>query len=235
MSAARRRRRCRCLRAPRGPPPPSPPSLAAVAVYLLGFHSRVREVLEFAHWFHLVESFPDYGSLLAHLRTLQAEGRLPVRPPPPPPPGHEFVAHGSTAVVVDQAVGAGEEGVAAAAAGGAAAAGEAADLAVLAGAAGGGAAGGQASASSLLGGSGDGEGGGDAAARGYAAPLSLWGPSALPMAGDVAAADVASGGTQTDADAGPFPRHGRGGLLGDAGNAAPGATTSRGVGDAEWR
>jgi len=55
-----------------------------IAVFLLGFHSRVREVLEFAHWFHAIEHFPDYGALLAHLRTLQTEGRLPVRPPPPP-------------------------------------------------------------------------------------------------------------------------------------------------------
>lgn len=76
-----------------------------IAVFLLGFHSRVREVLEFAHWFHAIEHFPDYGALLAHLRTLQTEGRLPVRPPPPPPPGHEIVAHGKTTVVVDQAVG----------------------------------------------------------------------------------------------------------------------------------
>lgn len=57
-----------------------------IAVYMLGFHERVRTVLEHAHWFHSVEVFPDYAALLAHLRVLQAEGRLPVRPPPPPPP-----------------------------------------------------------------------------------------------------------------------------------------------------
>jgi hypothetical protein len=36
-----------------------------------GFHQRVREVLEHAHWFHAVETFPDYASLLLHLRVLQ--------------------------------------------------------------------------------------------------------------------------------------------------------------------
>ena len=77
-----------------------------IAVYLLGFHARVREVLEYAHWFHLVESFPDYGALLSHLRALQAEGRLPVRPPPPLPLAGSEGAGGSSSGPIDESAGA---------------------------------------------------------------------------------------------------------------------------------
>ena len=36
--------------------------------FMLGFHARVRAVLGKTHWFHDVNTFHDYESLLSHLR-----------------------------------------------------------------------------------------------------------------------------------------------------------------------
>lgn len=68
------------------------------AVFLLGFHARVREVLSKAHWFHEVAAFPTYGALLGHLRRVRAEGG-DYAAPPAGAHGHEGQQpHGATAV-----------------------------------------------------------------------------------------------------------------------------------------
>jgi SulP family sulfate permease len=43
---------------------------AGKTLFMVGFHTRVRKVLEKVPWFHHVLSFRDYGSLLVHLRDI---------------------------------------------------------------------------------------------------------------------------------------------------------------------
>lgn len=66
------------------------------AVFLLGFHARVRTVLSKAHWFHEVAAFPTYGALLAHLRGVKAAGGDYAAPPAGHGHGEEH-GHGATA------------------------------------------------------------------------------------------------------------------------------------------